>query len=81
MVLSNEKVLDEVKQKEAIHLFYLLLTPVTIIKTTNKGNGPVTTESMFPIGLIIGPGLAALNLIKVSASNKRFKKRIEGLQP
>ena len=75
-VLSKDKVFSELKQKGAFHLLYLLLTPVTLNKTTNDGNGSVTTESIFPIGLIIGPGIAALNLIKASSSNKRFEKEL-----
>ena len=77
LILSNDKVFDELKQKGAFHLFYLLLSPVTLNKTTNNGNGSITTEPIFPIGLIIGPGLAALNLFKASASNKRFKNELK----
>ena len=77
MILSNDKVFSELKQQGVFHLFYLLLSPVTLNKTTNNGNGSVTTEPIFPIGLIIGPGLAALNLFKASSSNKRFKNELK----
>ncbi|MGA8853399.1 MAG: hypothetical protein WB492_04400, partial [Christiangramia sp.] len=35
------------------------------------------TKNLFPIGLILGPGLAAYNLIKASSANKKFKNDLE----
>ena len=72
MILNQEKTFSTLKQKGAFHLFYLLLSPVSLnITTNNNGN---TSESIFPIGIVLGPGLAALNLLKASSANKRFKK-------
>lgn len=70
-VLSQEKLFRELKQHPATHLFYLLLTPLNFtVNTTNS-------KSSTPIGLALGPGLAAGNLITASSANGKFKREIE----
>lgn len=76
MMLSKEKTFGDLKQKGAFHLLYLLLTP-TNLTTSTTSNGYTQTQSFFPIGLILGPGLAGYNLIKASSANKRFKNDLE----
>jgi len=76
MMLSKEKTFGDLKQKGAYHLLYLLLTP-TNLTTTTTSNGYTQSQSFFPIGLILGPGLAGYNLIKASSANKRFKNDLE----
>ena len=75
MVLSQEKVFSNLKQQGAYHLFYLGLTP-TNVYTTQTGPGNTVTEKVFPIGLILGPGLAGYNLLRASSANKKFKNEL-----
>lgn len=76
MLLSQEKVFSKLKQQGAYHLFYLGLTP-TNIYSTETSNGYTTSENVFPVGLILGPGLAGYNLLRASSANKKFKKELE----
>ena len=55
-------------QKAGFHLFYLLLTFISINTYDAHGN----IESSFPIGLILGPGIAFGNLIGATQANKNF---------
>ena len=73
-VMENEKVFSSLKQNIATYLFYLLLTPLQFIKT--EGNGFQQKTSTTPIGLVIGPGLTAGNMITASSANKKFKKNL-----
>ena len=56
----------KIKQKVPFYLFYLLLTPTQL--TVN--------EDSFPIGYILGPGLAAGNMAVASTANGRLKKEM-----
>lgn len=76
LLLEKEKTFEQLKQQGAFHLFYLLLTPTNIYSTTSH-NGYTESQSVFPIGLILGPGLAGYNILKASSSNKKFKKDLE----
>ncbi len=73
-LIENEMAFKQLKQKPATHLFYLLLTPLNIFSTTNQSNGVQTTETIFPIGLVLGPGITAINMITAGSANKKFKK-------
>jgi len=55
-----------IKQKVPFYLFYLLLTPTQL--TVN--------EDSFPIGYVLGPGLAAGNMAVASTANSRLKKEL-----
>lgn len=68
--MSPDRLFTELKQHPATHLLYLLLTPVNFTVTTN------TSSSSTPIGLALGPGLAAGNLITASTANGKFKQEI-----
>jgi hypothetical protein len=69
-VLSQERLFRELKQHPATHLLYLLLTPVNLTVTTNNSSNST------PVGLALGPGLAAGNLITASSANSKFKREI-----
>ena len=56
----------KIKQKVPFYFLYLLLTP-TILETN---------EDSFPIGLILGPGLAAGNVAVASTGNSKLKKEL-----
>ncbi|MCL5127670.1 hypothetical protein [Algibacter sp. L4_22] len=75
-VLDKEKTFKTLKQSPATHLFYLLLTPVNFYTTKTSEYGLQETTSSTPVGLILGPGLAAGNLIAASSANKKFKTEL-----
>ncbi len=56
----------KIKQKVPFYLFYLLLTPTQL--TVN--------EDSFPIGYVLGPGLAAGNIAVASSANSKLKKEL-----
>lgn len=74
-ILETNEIFTKVKQSPASYLWYLLLSPMQIYKTEYNGYGEVKTKS-FPIGLIVGPGIAAGNLIAASDANKNFKNEL-----
>ncbi|MDO7173674.1 hypothetical protein [Mariniflexile sp. AS56] len=76
-ILENESVFKSLKQSPATHLFYLLLTPVNFYTATTNQYGMQETTSSTPIGLILGPGLAAGNMIAAGSANKKFKNEIQ----
>ncbi|MDR5589821.1 hypothetical protein [Christiangramia sp. SM2212] len=75
LVLSREKTFQELKQQGAWHLLYLLLTPVNV--QTYSDDGRFTSTTNYPIGLILGPGIAGYNMLRAGSANKRFKKDLE----
>lgn len=72
-VMENDRVFTSLKQSAASYLWYLLLTPMNLYTTENQ-NGFQTQTSSTPIGLVIGPGLTAGNMIAVGTANKKFQK-------
>lgn len=72
-VMEYEKTFTSLKQSPLTHLFYLLLSPLNLYVTKANSFGQTETSS-FPIGLILGPGLAAGNMITASNANGKFKK-------
>lgn len=72
-VMKNEKVFKTLKQSSASYLWYLLLTPVNLYTYETNSNGFQETTSSTPIGLVLGPGLAGLNIINAGSANKKFK--------
>lgn len=72
-VMEYDKTFTSLKQSPLTHLFYLLLSPLNLYVTKTNSYGYNETSS-FPIGLILGPGLAAGNMIVASNSNSTFKK-------
>lgn len=71
-LMEKETIYKTLKQSPASYLWFLLLSPIQIYKTeTNTYNNPGTTSS-FPVGLIVGPGIAGGNMIVASSANKKF---------
>lgn len=56
-----------IKQSVPSHLFYLLLTPLTL---------SVNDSNPFPVGLILGPGIAGGNMIVAGNANKNFYREL-----
>ena len=56
----------KIKQTTPLYLLYLLLTPTTL----------TTGSETFPIGYILGPGLAAGNIAVAATANKRLKEEL-----
>lgn len=79
-LIETEKLFKTIKQSPASYLWYLLLTPMQFSSgTTTTSNGFYTETkptNTFPIGLIVGPGLAGGNMIAASAANKNFKNEL-----
>ncbi|TBN00863.1 hypothetical protein EYD45_13635 [Hyunsoonleella flava] len=75
-VMDLETTFRLLKQSPATHLFYLLLTPVNLY-TTETSNGVQETTSSTPIGLVLGPGLAAGNMIAAGSANTKFKTEMQ----
>jgi hypothetical protein len=74
-IMDSDKVFKSLKQGTLGYLLYLLLTPAQLTKTETT-NGITTTESLFPIGLILGPGLAGGNMLAASSANTKFKNEL-----
>jgi hypothetical protein len=79
-LIETEKLFKTIKQSPASYLWYLLLSPLQFYSgTTTTSNGYYTETkpaNTFPIGLIVGPGLAAGNMIAASSANKNFKNEL-----
>lgn len=74
LMLENEQTFQIIRQKPASYLWYLLLAPIQFNSgTTSKSYGQTEPTNSFPIGLILGPGIAAGNMIAASDANKNFK--------
>ena len=72
--MENEVLYKEKKQSPAIYLLYLLLTPLQF--QSSSSNGTTESTSSTPIGLVVGPGITAYNMLHASAANKKFKKEL-----
>lgn len=75
--LEKEKVFDKLKQQGAWYLFYLALTPVNLYTYETNSAGVQETTSTIPVGLILGPGLTATNMIVSGTANGKFKDDLE----
>lgn len=71
VLIGADDVFAELKQQTPLYLLYLLLTPMTF-NTTSNG----TQTSSIPIGLVVGPGIAAGNMIAAGSANKAFKEEL-----
>jgi len=65
-ILEPDVVSASVKQSVPIYLLYLLLTGMRF----------ETSSSSIPIGLVIGPGITAGNMIVAGSANKRFREEL-----
>lgn len=75
-VLENEKAFTTLKQSAASYLWYLLLTPVNFYTSETNSRGFQENTSSTPVGLVLGPGLAAGNMIAAGSANKKFKREL-----
>jgi hypothetical protein len=74
LLLEKEQTFQIIRQRPASYLWYLLLTPIQFYSgTTTNSYGQTEATNSFPIGLILGPGIAAGNMIASSNANKNFK--------
>ena len=76
LIYENTRTVKMLKQKPASYLLYLLLTPMNLYTSNTNSRGMQETTSSTPIGLVVGPGLAAGNMITASSSNKRFETEV-----
>lgn len=70
-ILPIPEVTSHIQEMVPTYLLYLLLTPTTLNTTTE------TSSNSFPIGLIIGPGITALNVGIAATANNHFKKEMQ----
>jgi hypothetical protein len=70
-LLEPEFIHSKLKQGVPIYLLYLLFTPMTL--TASSGNGDVSST---PVGLLLGPGLTALNIGIAASANNKFKEEL-----
>lgn len=80
-LLETDYLFKTLKQSPASYLWYLLLTPAKLfVGTTTTQNGPITItepKPVFPIGLILGPGLTLGNMIAAGDANRNFKNDLK----
>lgn len=63
------------KQQAPLFLLYLLLSPMQLHTNAEmQSNGQMVYQNSFPIGLIIGPGIALGNMMVADGNNKKFKQ-------
>jgi hypothetical protein len=73
--MSTQEIKMEIGQSTPLYLLYLLLTPLKLyIKNGNSFDSPTET---YPIGYLLGPGLAIGNIGVASASNASFKRELD----
>ena len=75
-IYESTRTISLLKQKPASYLWYLLLTPINFYTYDTNSYGGQETTSSTPIGLILGPGLAAGNFITASSANKKLESEI-----
>jgi hypothetical protein len=71
--LDQEITYKSLRQQAPLFLLYLLLSPLELTTTetdTYKG----MTQNRYPIGLILGPGIALGNLLVANGNNKKFQQ-------
>ena len=76
-IVDVESTYNTLKQGSAIYLLYLLATPFNLYTYETNSYGIKEETSSTPIGLVIGPGLTAGNMIASGSANKKFKKQLE----
>lgn len=78
-IIPNQLLYKSIKQGSAIYLLYLLLTPTRLYSSSSSSSGYSNRDNSdsFPIGFILGPGIAAGNIIASSSYNKNFKTELD----
>jgi hypothetical protein len=69
----EKKQSTDVKTKSCLLSMVFTLSPTQFMKTETNSYGFTETSSSFPIGLILGPGLAGGNMIAASSANKKIQ--------
>lgn len=69
--METEIAYKELNQNTPIYLLYLLLTPLRVFFTNSNGE-----TSSFPAGLILGPGITTLNMVKAGSANRAFREEL-----
>ena len=69
-LVENKTLYDITKQQPASYLWYL--STVTSVSTINT-----SMKSASPLGLIIGPTIASVNMIIASSANRNFKIELD----
>ncbi len=70
--LAPSMVYQQLKQNTPVYLLYLLLSFVQIYSVDESGE-----VSVFPIGLILGPGITLINVATAGTANKQFKNELQ----
>lgn len=70
--IDNQTVFTNLKQSVAPYLLYLILTPANLYVYDQRGR--ITSST--PVGLILGPGLAGLNMGKAISGNEKFEQEL-----
>lgn len=71
---------SQLKQGVPIYLLYLLMSNGQLVTEETYVNGTKTGQKSFPIGLILGPGLTAYNMIKAGSANQKFLAELQKYQ-
>ncbi|MBY0434137.1 MAG: hypothetical protein K2U26_08520 [Cyclobacteriaceae bacterium] len=71
LLIDPKEASKTLKQPVAIYLLYCLMTPLPI-----RGSKGYTRDDVTTLGYIIGPGLAASNMLIASKSNMRFREEL-----
>ncbi|MEN7546447.1 hypothetical protein AAG747_00920 [Rapidithrix thailandica] len=70
-LLESAHVHRELKQNVPIYLLYLLMTPAKLTTTSSDGS-----SSSIPFGLVLGPGITAINMGVSGSANTKFKREL-----
>lgn len=78
-ILPTPTVYTQLKQQVPLYLLYMLLTSVNLYTTSATTGGTLqkSDTKTYPIGLILGPGITAINMITASSANTKFKADLE----
>jgi len=75
-ILPTSEVAPFIKETVPAYLLYLLLTPARLNVSSESGKSSST-----PIGYVLGPGLAAINMGIAAGANKKFKNEMDTYSP
>lgn len=75
-LVSKADLFRDIKQPTGVYGLYFLLSFLRLDINTSNQQGFQTADS-YPVGLVIGPGIAIGNMVKSGSSNRRFKKELD----
>ncbi len=70
-ILPIPEITRNIRETVPTYLLYLLFTPTTL--TVSSQN----SQNSFPVGLILGPAIAAINVGVAASANKHFRMELE----